>query len=327
MASLAPPIRRQWAMTRASAASQASEYSPRQPWVMRPWRSTCVASTTSSPAPEFASMPRWVMCQSSATPSLALYWHIGETTMRFARLRSASCKGENRALVMERHAYPRRSGCKGKDDAVQSNRGNLQLYAQGVGELAHNTAAERQHPLAERGEIALHGDDQECAGDRPEHRAEAAQERHQYDVARHRPVHVGERGELKDQCFQRTGQSRQCRGEHESDELIAFDVVAERDGALLILADRLENLAERRVDDPVDQQQTGEHDDQNEQVHCHFAIEIENPEQAAAWHSLDAVLAAGEFRLQGEEKHHLRERQRDHCEIDALAANGEATGD
>ena len=26
------------------------------------------------------------MCQSEATPSLALYWHIGETTMRFAKI-------------------------------------------------------------------------------------------------------------------------------------------------------------------------------------------------------------------------------------------------
>ena len=38
--------------------------------------------------------------KSLATPSLALYWHIGETTMRLARLRSASRNGENRALVM-----------------------------------------------------------------------------------------------------------------------------------------------------------------------------------------------------------------------------------
>jgi len=39
-------------------------------------------------------------CQSEATPSSALYWHIGETTMRFASSRSASRMGENRGLVM-----------------------------------------------------------------------------------------------------------------------------------------------------------------------------------------------------------------------------------
>src|ERR1700722_19378479 len=50
-------------------------------------------------------MPRWVMCQSSATPSLALYWHIGETAMRLASWRSASFIGEKRALVMTDHMW------------------------------------------------------------------------------------------------------------------------------------------------------------------------------------------------------------------------------
>ena len=40
------------------------------------------------------------MCQSEAQPSIALYWHIGDTTMRFGKLRSASRSGENRALAM-----------------------------------------------------------------------------------------------------------------------------------------------------------------------------------------------------------------------------------
>ena len=47
----------------------------------------------------------------------------------------------------------------------------------------------------------------------------------------------------------------------------------------------------------------------------------------SARHGLDAVLAAGEFRLQREEIHHLRERQRDHGEVDALPADREPAGD
>jgi len=54
------------------------------------------------PRPGIRQHAETVMCQSSATPSLALYWHIGETTMRFAKLGSASRTGENRALVMDR---------------------------------------------------------------------------------------------------------------------------------------------------------------------------------------------------------------------------------
>src|SRR5262245_65959997 len=45
-------------------------------------------------------MPRWVRCQSEATPSLALYWHIGDTTMRLESVRSASLIGEKSALIL-----------------------------------------------------------------------------------------------------------------------------------------------------------------------------------------------------------------------------------
>src|SRR5262245_48973168 len=68
---------------------------------MRPWRSTCVASMITSPAPELASMPRWLMCQGPATPSSALYWHIGETTRRLDSSTPASFNGENRALISD----------------------------------------------------------------------------------------------------------------------------------------------------------------------------------------------------------------------------------
>ena len=68
-----------------------------QPWVMRPRRSTCVASTMTRPAPELASMPRWARCQSVAVPSSALYWHIGDTTMRLVNSTLPSLMGVKRA--------------------------------------------------------------------------------------------------------------------------------------------------------------------------------------------------------------------------------------
>ena len=43
----------------------------------------------------------------------------------------------------------------------------------------------------------------------------------------------------------------------------------------------------------------------------------------AAGHALDAVLAAGELRAQAVEVEHLRQRERDHREVDALAADGD----
>src|SRR6266404_521343 len=71
-----------------------------QPWVMRPCGSTWVASTMTRPAPEFASMPRWARCQSVAQPSTALYWHMGETTMRLSNSTPPSLIGENSVLGM-----------------------------------------------------------------------------------------------------------------------------------------------------------------------------------------------------------------------------------
>ncbi len=71
----------------------------------------------------------------------------------------------------------------------------------------------------------------------------------------------------------------------------------------------------------------GEEDHDDEDIHGHGVGKIDDAEQLAARHALDAVLAAGELRLQREEVHHLRERERDHREIDALAADGDAADD
>src|SRR5262245_44145381 len=80
---------------------------------MRPIRSTPVASTTTSPAPDMAS---WAQCWRCHTglgePSSALYWHIGEITIRLGNssgprvsgLNSVDCIGE-----------PRRSKRQGAD--------------------------------------------------------------------------------------------------------------------------------------------------------------------------------------------------------------------
>jgi hypothetical protein len=67
---------------------------------MRPSALTPVASIIRSPAPESASWPRCIMCQSLALPSTALYWHIGATAMRLASVRSRSAIGVKSWLGM-----------------------------------------------------------------------------------------------------------------------------------------------------------------------------------------------------------------------------------
>ena len=111
-------------------------------------------------------------------------------------------------------------------------------------ELADEAAAEQQHaghenhaldhgdPLPKAGKILLHGDDHEGACHGSEHGAEAADQRHQHDLARHAPMHVGERGVLRDEHFQRAGKARKRAREDEGEKFVLIGLVAERDRAL-----------------------------------------------------------------------------------------------
>src|SRR5437667_8490695 len=53
---------------------------------MRPRASTAVASIITRAAPDSAREPRCCKCHSVALPLIALYWHIGATTMRLAKV-------------------------------------------------------------------------------------------------------------------------------------------------------------------------------------------------------------------------------------------------
>src|SRR5688572_20635115 len=110
---------------------------PTQPCVMRPRRSTSVISTNTSPAPEFANMPRCVMCQSPITPSTALYWHIGATLMRLASSRPLILYGENSALVMNDARWWESRGRKRRidgDEARSSQSRNRQCESLRAGD-------------------------------------------------------------------------------------------------------------------------------------------------------------------------------------------------
>jgi hypothetical protein len=87
--------------TLCKAASVSSEYRPRSAGEMRPCGSTPVASTISSPAPDNASCPRWMVCQSVAWPSSAEYWHMGAITMRLGNSSCPSFKEENNLLTVD----------------------------------------------------------------------------------------------------------------------------------------------------------------------------------------------------------------------------------
>src|SRR5882762_10839890 len=113
---------------------------------MRPSRVTCVASTISSPAPEYARWPRWMRCQSFMQPSSAEYWHIGETTMRLGSVTPPSWMGV-KSLGSGNRDSPFRKGLPerlGKREGA----GLVAVQAQRVGGDRHALAAEA-------GDIAL----------------------------------------------------------------------------------------------------------------------------------------------------------------------------
>src|SRR5262249_49172221 len=84
--SFATPYWRQKSCIRLSAASFSSDHMPAHFGEMRPCGMTLVISHITSPAQPSDMLPRCIRCHSLAEPLLELYWHIGETTIRFGRV-------------------------------------------------------------------------------------------------------------------------------------------------------------------------------------------------------------------------------------------------
>ncbi|GMU40069.1 MAG: hypothetical protein AMXMBFR23_09350 [Chloroflexota bacterium] len=85
---------------RRYASPCASLQTPRSHGEMRPSGDTAVASVITRPAPPVARAPRWTRCQSVGKPSsVAEYWHIGDTKMRFRISTSRKRNGWKRALM------------------------------------------------------------------------------------------------------------------------------------------------------------------------------------------------------------------------------------
>src|SRR5665647_2863780 len=82
------------------------------------------------------------------------------------------------------------------------------------------------------------------------------------------------------------------------EQLVLIGLVAERDGARLILADRLQHLAERRVDGAEDHEETEQETGEDDVIEDRWVGEVEDSEKMALRNTLDAVLAMGEGHLQ-----------------------------
>lgn len=79
--------------------------------------------------------------------------------------------------------------------------------------------------------------------------------------------------------------------------------------------------------DPHDERTRGDDHREHDVVQRDVVRQVEHAEQVAARHALQPVLAVRERRLQVDEVDHLRERERDHREIDALPPDREQADD
>src|ERR1700722_6059241 len=77
------------------------------------------------------------------------------------------------------------------------------------------------------------------------------------------------------------------------------------------------------MNDAPDHEMPERHDGQHQEIQINVALEVDDAEKAPARHALNAVLAMREGSLEAQEIEHLRQGERDHREIDALAADGE----
>ena len=142
-------------------------------------------------------------------------------------------------------------------------------------QLAHDAATERQHAdhedqadhdgdrlaqaqepvhagqlgqgLAEVADLVLQKHDDEGAQDRAGQRAQPADQRHQDDQARHLPGGVGQRRRHEHQRLGGAGQAGDGGRQHEGQQFETVHVIAQRDRTRLVLAQRLQHLAEGRV--------------------------------------------------------------------------------
>src|SRR5215475_11642395 len=107
--SLATPYCRQKSCTRLSAFSLSSDHMPAHRGEMRPCGLTSVISVITKPAQPSDILPRCIRCQSLAEPLSELYWHMGDTTTRFANVSPRIVMGENKTLAIEDFLSVRRS--------------------------------------------------------------------------------------------------------------------------------------------------------------------------------------------------------------------------
>src|SRR5687768_13450116 len=169
------------------------------------------------------------------------------------------------------------------------------------------------------------------AHERAEERPGAAEERHDDDLARCRPVERLHGHHGQPQRVEPARQPAEERREHERQQLDPSDVVPAGDGAVAVLANRLQDGPEGRVEDALERQQREGDQGQGEVVEGERRLQRQRHTGQRERGHLDAaqpIVTAGDVReMKGDEVEELREGERQHGEVDAAPAEAEKSHD
>src|SRR5215510_9815884 len=160
-------------------------------------------------------------------------------------------------------------------------------------------------------------DEDEGTDDRAVERARAADEGGEDDIAGEDEADGFERHDAEEHGVEYPRQAREGSAHHEGGELHAGDVVTQSFRAQLVLANGLEDFAERRLDDALHdpESEQEQHDDGRVVGERTLDVEAENMRTRNAGHT---VLASGHRGpLVGREVEHLVQREGQHDEVEA----------
>src|SRR5690554_1445230 len=157
---------------------------------------------------------------------------------------------------------------------------------------------------AEFTDLVLEHDHNESAQHGAGEGAQAADQRHEDDHARHLPGGVRQRCRHEYQRLGRTCQARERSREYKAQQLEIVDVVAQRYGAWFVFAYGLEHLPEGRIDGAPADDVADKENGHDHVIQIQVVGQIQ-AEEIAARYALQAILAMRKRRLQEEEEHHL----------------------
>ena len=134
-------------------------------------------------------------------------------------------------------------------------------------------------------------------------------------------MHVRQSGESHHQCFHGPGQASQRARQYKSQQFVAINLIAQRDGSGFVFANHLQHLSKRRAHDARDKDKAQHKNGYHQVVEVDVRFQRNHAKQLATRHTLKAILAASKRCLQTDKVNHLRNGQRDHRKVNTLPAD------